>query len=159
MTGNELIQLFREQKVVFVFTGIPASGKSTLYKKYFEPANYSYVNLDTLHTRKKESEYMEICISRASNVVIDNTNTTVAERKRYIDLFKAKGFRIVGLFFQSILKDCIARNNVREGNVPSEAIAAMSNKLELPCYSEGFDELFFVKFDGNGDFIIENWVE
>ena len=159
MTGNELIQYYNGQKVAVVFTGIPASGKSTFYKRYFEPADFQHVNLDTLRTRQRESAFMEQCVSQNCNVVIDNTNTTVEERKKYIDLFKANGYRIVGMYFQSILRDCIARNTARGGNVPRIAIPFMQNRLVIPSYAEGFDELYFVKFDGNGDFVIEKWIE
>ncbi|MBO7570606.1 MAG: ATP-binding protein [Bacteroidales bacterium] len=159
MTGNELIQHCNGQKVAVVFTGIPASGKSTFYRRYFEPADFQHINLDTLRTRQRETAFMEECVSLNCNVVIDNTNTTVEERKRYIDLFKANGYRIVGMYFQSILKDCIARNKARGGKVPRVAIPYMHNRLVIPSYAEGFDELYFVKFDGNGDFVIENWIE
>ena len=159
MTGNELIQRIKGQKVVFVFTGIPASGKSTFYKKYFEPADFQHINLDKLRTRQREIMFIEQCVSQNCNVVIDNTNTTVEERKKYIDLFKANGYCIVGMYFQSILKDCIARNKLRENPVPRVAIPYMQNRLVIPSYAEGFDELYFVKFDGKGDFVIENWVE
>ena len=36
------------------------------------------------------------------------------------------------------------------------AIAATSNKLEMPSYREGFDELYFVKNDGE-KMAIEKW--
>ena len=159
MTGNELIQYYNGQKVAVVFTGIPASGKSTFYRRYFEPADFQHVNLVTLRTRQREAAFMEQCVLQNCNVVIDNTNTTVEERKRYIDLFKANGYCIAGMYFQSILKDCIARNTARGGNVPRIAIPFMQNRLVIPSYAEGFDELYFVKFDGNGDFVIENWIK
>ena len=50
------------------------------------------------------------------------------------------------------------RNALREGiaRVPEKAIAATSNKLEIPSYDEGFDELYFVKNDGT-IMTIEKW--
>ena len=52
---------------------------------------------------------------------------------------------------ESRLKECIARNELREGKarVPAKAIAATSNKLQMPSYEEGFDELYYVQNDGN----------
>jgi len=32
--------------------------------------------------------------------------------------------------------------------VPTAAVAATSNKLQMPSYDEGFDALYFVKNDG-----------
>ena len=41
--------------------------------------------------------------------------------------------------------------------VPNKAIACTSNKLELPEYEEGFDELYFVSIDGEG-FRVERYI-
>ena len=59
---------------------------------------------------------------------------------------------------ESKIKDCMQRNAQREGaaRVPEKAIAATSNKLEIPSYDEGFDELYFVKNDGT-TMTIEEW--
>ena len=48
---------------------------------------------------------------------------------------------------QSIVKDCVKRNKTRQGKavVPATAIAAISNKLELPHFDEGFDYLYYVQ--------------
>jgi len=47
--------------------------------------------------------------------VIDNTNTSVEERRKYIDIAKESGFRIIGYYFESNLKDAIMRNKNRAG--------------------------------------------
>jgi hypothetical protein len=59
---------------------------------------------------------------------------------------------------QSKLQDCIGRNEQREGKarIPKKAIAFTSNKLEIPDYSEGFDELYFVSICDNG-YKIDEW--
>ena len=70
------------------------------------------------------------------------------------------GYRVVGYFMQSKLQECVARNNQREGKakVPAKAIAATSNRLQIPSYQEGFDELYFVKLTEAGAFV-EKWKE
>ena len=52
----------------------------------------------------------------------------------------------------------MVRNALRVGKarVPDVAIAATSNKLEIPSFEEGFDELYFVKNNGI-DMTIEEW--
>ena len=61
---------------------------------------------------------------------------------------------------QSRLQDCIARNNLREGKevIPAKAVAMTSNRLEMPCRAEGFDELYFVANDGN-EMTVSEWRE
>lgn len=145
------------QKTMVIMMGLQGSGKSTFYAKHLSE-DYVRVNLDTLKTRHKEGLLIDECLTNGHNFVIDNTNPTRADRARYIPLAQEHGYRIVGYFMESKIKDCIARNALREGKacVPNTAIAATSNKLEIPSYEEGFDELYFVKNDGES-MILEEW--
>ena len=65
---------------------------------------------------------------------------------------------MIGYFMQSRLQACAARNEQRAGKekVPPRAIAATSNKLEVPSYEEGFDELYFVRITDTG-MVVEAW--
>jgi predicted kinase len=100
------------------------------------------------------------CYEKNQDFVVDNTNPTREDRKRYIGQAKDLGYRVVGYFMQSRLKECIARNNLREGKerIPAKAIAMTSNRLELPSRTEGFDELYFVENDGKS-MTISEWRE
>ena len=139
--------------------GIQGSGKSVFCRQHLAD-KYIRVNLDTLKTRNNEKNLIQECFSDSLDFVIDNTNPTRAERKKYISEAKQNGYRVIGYFMQSRLQECIARNNLRDGKekLPAKAIAATSNKLELPSYSEGFDELYFVANDGK-KMVITPWRE
>lgn len=136
-------------KTMIVLMGIQGSGKSEYYRQYLSQ-QYIRVNLDTLHTRAKERLLVSKCLETGTDFAVDNTNPTREDRARYIAAAKAAGYHIVGIFMESKLQECIRRNNLREGKacIPASAIAATSNKLELPSYDEGFDELYFVANDG-----------
>ncbi|MBQ9881278.1 MAG: AAA family ATPase, partial [Synergistes sp.] len=99
------------------------------------------------------------CIDKGLDFVIDNTNPTKAERAVYISMAKAAGYRVIGYFFESRLQDCIKRNEQRTGKakIPAKAIAATSNKLELPSRDEGFDELYFVGRSGSTLMMKSEW--
>jgi len=144
--------------VMAIMTGIQASGKSTFCKSYL--TEYDRINLDTLHTRNKENTAMEAAFLAKRDMVIDNTNPTAQDREKYIRKAKENGYCVVGYFMQSKLQECIARNEQREGKakVPAKAIAATSNRLEMPSYQEGFDALYFVKLTEAGVFV-EKWKE
>ena len=144
-------------KTLVIMMGLQASGKSTFYAEHLSES-YVHINLDTLKTRRREQEAIEACLAEGKSYAIDNTNPERTDRARYIAPAKSAGYRIVGYFMQSRIRDCIARNATRSGKarVPDTAIAATSNKLELPSYREGFDELYFVKSEG-GETIIEKW--
>ena len=145
-------------KQIIVFIGIQASGKSTFYHTMLAPLGYCHINLDSLHTRNKEKELFEACLKEGKSLVIDNTNPEIADRARYISQAKQMGYDLIGVFFQSIVRDCIARNENRVNAVPRQAIPCTQNKLQLPSYSEGFDKLYFARITDNG-FEITDWKE
>ena len=145
------------KKTMIIMMGLQGSGKSTFYAKHLSE-NYVRVNLDTLKTRYQERLLIDECIGEGKSFAIDNTNPTRADRARYITLAREQGYYVIGYFMESKIKDCVARNALREGKarVPNTAIAATSNKLEIPSFEEGFDELYFVKNDGES-MMIEEW--
>ena len=147
------------EKTMVILMGIPGSGKSTFYRKHLA-GNFVHVNLDTLKTRHQERLLIRQCFEQGQNFVIDNTNPAKADRLRYIPEAKEAGYRIVGYFMESKLQSCIERNNQRTGSamIPAKAIAAISNKLQMPSYDEGFDAIYFVKNDGK-TMTIEDWRE
>ena len=59
---------------------------------------------------------------------------------------------------QSQVQECIRRNAAREGTaqIPRTAIAMTSNRLELPSFAEGFDELYYVANNG-AEMKISEW--
>ena len=144
--------------VMAIMTGIQASGKSSFCKNYLSA--YARINLDTLHTRNKENIAIETAFQAKRDMVIDNTNPTAIDRKKYIVKAKENGYRVIGYFMQSRIQECIARNEQREGKekVPTIAITATSKKLEMPSYEEGFDELYFVRLTDTGA-AVEKWQE
>ena len=144
------------EKTIAIMIGIQGSGKSTFCQKYLP--NFYRINLDTLKTRHQEQLAIDECFKCGRNFVIDNTNPTIDERGKYILRAKKEGYKILGYFMESKIKDCIERNNQRTGKacIPATAIAATSNKLQLPSYDEGFDELYFVKNNGL-DMAFDDW--
>ena len=145
------------EKTMVLMIGIQGSGKSTFYHKYLADG-YVSVNLDTLKTRNREEQLVSECFREGKSFAVDNTNPTRADRQRYIPLAQYWGYRIVGYFMESKLQTCIERNNQRSGSakIPATAIAATSNKLQVAGFEEGFDELYFVKNDGQ-IMTIEEW--
>lgn len=144
-------------KTIAIMMGLQGSGKSTFYSRHLAD-EFVHVNLDTLKTRYQEKLLIEDCMQNERNFAIDNTNPTRLDRERYIKPAREAGYRVIGYFLESKIKDCMQRNALREGKarVPEKAIAATSNKLEIPSYEEGFDELYFVKNNGE-TMTIEEW--
>lgn len=143
---------------VIIFIGIQASGKTTFFKQELSCFGYTHINLDTLKTRNKESHAIQESFNCGHSFVVDNTNPEKSDRERYISLAKSYGYEVIGIFFQSILQDCIARNTARGSVAPTKAIPCTQRKLQFPEYAEGFDKLYFVRIADNG-FEITDWKE
>ncbi len=143
---------------LIIFIGLQASGKSTFYREKFIDSHIR-LNLDMLKTRYREQILFNACLEAKQPVVIDNTNPTLEDRQRYIKPAQEKGFKIIGYYFESKIKDCKIRNNQRQGKkvIPMVGILATAKKLVIPSYQEGFEKLFYVKMDCNYSFIIEEW--
>jgi predicted kinase len=142
--------------ILIIFIGIQGSGKSTFYEKNFKNT-FVRVNLDELKTRNREKILFKTSLLKKENIVIDNTNPTVADRERYIKPAKDMEYEIHGYYFNADLERSLKRNASRSRVVPKVGILGTLNKLERPSYAEGFDKLFFVKIDQNNKFIVEDW--
>ena len=141
-----------------IFCGIQATGKSSFYKQNFFNSHVR-ISLDLLKTRNREKQFMETCFKTSQKFVIDNTNLTKKDRKKYIEIAKDEGYEVIGYYFQSKIKEALERNNKRTGieKIPEIGIKGSYNNLEIPSKEEGFDTLYFVRISENNQFIIENW--
>ena len=141
-----------------IFIGIQASGKSTFCRDRFFRTHVR-VNLDMLKTRHRESRLVQTCIETRQPFVVDNTNPTIEDRRRYINLARAASFRVVGYYFESRIDSAIERNAARgeEEQVPHEGIRGTHARLELPTKAEGFDALRYVRIMPSNGFMVEEW--
>jgi len=129
-----------------VFCGIQGSGKSEFYRQRFFHTHLR-ISLDLLKSRKREARFLEVCFETGQPFVVDNTNPGVEDRKRYLDLAKARGYRTVCYFFDTDLALALERNESRPGGerIPKVGIFATRKRLQIPTVAEGFDQLFIVK--------------
>lgn len=143
-----------------IFTGLQGCGKSTFYKQRLVDTHIR-LNLDMLRTRHRETLLFEACLAAKQPVVIDNTNPTREERARYIVPAKAARFRVVGYYFQSELEACKQRNQQRPAGevIPLPGLLGTYNRLVRPALEEGFDQLYYVRMDENGQFVVEEWAD
>jgi predicted kinase len=145
---------------VILFIGIPASGKSTFYKERFFTSHIR-LNLDMLHTRRKLSLLFRACLDAKQSCVIDNTNLKAKERATYIEAARNARFQTIGYFFTPNARRAQAWNNERQGaaRVPDVALWSAMKTLEVPTRTEGFDALYTVILDDQGQFIVTEVME
>lgn len=141
-----------------ILIGIQASGKSTFCKQRFFDSHIR-INLDMLRTKHRENLLVSACFESKQSFVIDKTNPTVIERAKYISQAKLHKFKVIGYYFQTDLENSLKRNSQREGKakIDERGVRAVYSKLELPGFTEGFDELFYVWINAHNEFVVEKW--
>ena len=133
-----------------IFTGLPGSGKSTLYRERFA-GTHVHVSKDLWPKAPKREARQQRLIAEAlaagSSVVVDNTNATAAERAALIAIAREHHARVVGYFFDVTTRAAVARNAARTGaaKVPNVAIFTVAKRLQPPSLVEDFDQLFRVE--------------
>lgn len=136
-----------------VIVGRPASGKSTLSKRYFTPHGYVATSRDTLGTKEKCVKVATEALTKKQSVVVDNTNPKKEDRRVYIELGKKHGVpvRCVYLDVSPALSYHLNmyRQNLSKGvhrRVPEVAYRTFDKYFEKPAESEGFTEVALIDF-------------
>jgi predicted kinase len=126
-----------------VLCGVQGSGKTTLYRDRFL-ATHVRVGMDLLRTRAREAAFVAVCLETRQPFVVDNTNPTVAERRRYVEPARAAGFRVIGYLVEVDAAEALARNAARSGRerVPATGLVGTARRIVRPAPEEGFDELW-----------------
>ncbi len=141
-----------------ILIGIQASGKTTFYKERFFRTHVR-ISLDLLQTRHRQDVFLKACLATEQRFVVDNTNPTVAERQPLIQVAREARFRVIGYYFQSRVSDCIGRNAARTEaqRIPDKGILGTAARMERPGFHEGYDELYYVRINAQGEFEVEPW--
>jgi predicted kinase len=139
-----------------VFCGVQGSGKTTLYGDRFVETHVR-VSMDLLRTRSREAAFVRLCLDRGQRFVVDNTNPTPADRRRYVEPARAAGFRVIGYLVEVDRSLALARNAVRTGRarVPVAGVVGTGHRLLRPTPEEGFDELWHATATLEGGWRVE----
>jgi predicted kinase len=141
--------MFPDMELV-IFVGLQASGKSTFFHERFA-ATHEHVSKDLFRNNRnpnrRQAQLIEDALEEGRSVVVDNTNPTLEDRRALIELGGEYAARIVGYYFDASVRECLRRNEAREGKarVPDVAIYATAKKLVAPSMQEGFDALLCVR--------------
>ena len=139
-----------------VFCGVQGSGKTSFYRyRFFE--THVRVSLDMLRTRRRERLLVEACIAARQPFVVDNTNPTAAERRRYVEPARAAELEVVGYWFQAGRDEALAVNLARpqDRRLPTRSVLGTLARFEPPRREEGFAALYAVRKDGDGGFEVD----
>jgi predicted kinase len=139
-----------------VLCGVQGSGKTTLYRDRFL-ATHVRVSMDLLRTRHREAAFLALCLETRQPFVVDNTNPTPADRRRYVALAREAGFHVVGYLVEVEPAEALGRNAERSGRerIPVSGVVGTARRLLRPTLEEGFDELWHATAAPGGGWRIE----
>jgi predicted kinase len=137
-----------------VLCGVQGSGKTTFYRERFLDTHVR-VSMDLLRTRAREEAFLNLCLQTRQRFVVDNTNPTAADRRRYVEPARAAGFAVIGYLVEVDAAVALARNEERERRVPPSGVIGTARRLIRPTPEEGFDELWHATAAPGGGWRVE----
>lgn len=151
---------------LLLMIGLPGSGKSFLVEQLKTNISGSrLISTDAIRAqlfgdeaiqgpwllvwRNVERQFREVMIAieqgEASVGIYDATNVVRRQRKEAIALACSAGFtHITGIWVNTPLEVCLARNEKRDRTIPEEVILSMNRKLQdaPPALEDGLNQLF-----------------
>jgi len=157
------IKYNKKDKEIVILIGLPGSGKSTFYNKYFKDKNYKLISRDELlieYGREKynTNNYNEIWKKlsqeehrmidgllikkfteykkKNENIVIDLTNVSMKTRKKW---FSGKKYFYRMFVFLKTINECIENNKKRKNDdkdLDLNVIYKFAKKFQMPLYNE-----------------------
>ncbi len=143
--------------VVILAVGLPASGKSTWFRRHgIRPLSSDFLRVLLLDDETDQSRQDLVfsalryllrarLLAGRSPTYVDATNLTRKERRPYFRMAQAFGCEAEALFFDVPLEECLRRNRRRLRRVPEEAILRMARRLRPPTLAEGFRKITVVR--------------
>lgn len=131
-TSSPMLPSSPTQELV-LFVGYPCLGKTSFYRRHFQPGGYFHINQDSLKTRDKCVKAAREILRQGKSCVIDNTNRDTSTRKYYIDIAKEHDIPIRCFLFTGSIELAWHNNLYRAYNLPPN-VAAKEPKRELVPY-------------------------
>ena len=141
-------------KIAVLFIGVQGAGKTGFYGRYFSSA-YARIALGELGSRQAERQSLSDCISHGVSYVIDAQNLTRQDRCRYFSAAQKAGYRVIGYYFPCEMNDSLIRSGLMGDKNAKRRYKKALERLEIPDYSEGFDELYTVNIERTGEYITQ----
>lgn len=152
-----------DRREMAVLIGMQASGKSTFFRSCLP--GFVHVSKDNFRHNKNKARRQEQLIreaaERGENVCVDNTNVSREDRADVLALGRELGFSVTGYVFEFDRERTLRWNLEREerDQVREAGIWATLKGYEPVKAEEGFDALRYVRPDGEGGFVVEEWKE
>jgi bifunctional polynucleotide phosphatase/kinase len=139
------------KKEMIIMIGYPASGKSSISnliqeKGFLNNIYYKIINRDTIKTIDKCIKETQNALKYKMNVIIDNTNPSKENRKKFIDIGKKYGYKIIAIKMNTTRQESIHNNYYRSFIYRKELIPEIvyniyDSKYQKPSLDENIDKI------------------
>jgi tRNA uridine 5-carbamoylmethylation protein Kti12 len=143
-------------KKLYMISGIPGSGKTTLAHQLAEQHTadvHSYDDLPGANTKESMDgsvkrawlEAISADLKAGKSVVCDGLNLTRKDRKEVLSVVSDIPCKKVLVVKVVPLETCLLRNAQRKARLPDFVLEQSARKLEPPTPDEGWDEILISK--------------
>ena len=138
---------------LYLLTGIPGSGKTTLAHQLAEQHSatvHSYDELSGANTKASMDGSVKQAwltairedLQAGKSVICDGLNLTVTERKELLATFADIPCKKI-LYVKIVpLETCLQRNRERKARLPDFVVEQSAQKMEAPTKDEGWDAIY-----------------
>lgn len=123
-----------------------------MYKDHFDVneetkeiyrAAFDYSNDNHKDFRERIDIAWNFYLSAGNDIVVNNTNLSKKDRKRWINTAKQKGYTVIGVIFNNVSFDEIKRRqNIRcEKEVPEDVLERQFYKMTMPILEDEMDSV------------------
>ena len=143
-----------------MLVGLPASGKSSYAKRLAEETGAKVFSSDELRETTGERDNAKVFstlregirreLLEGNDCVLDATNVGRKKRTAFLNELRVEGVERTCVLFVVPVEECKRRNALRENRhgVTDEVIDRMFLGFEVPWFSDGFDRIEVIAYDG-----------
>lgn len=148
---------------LFMMTGIPASGKTSLAEQIAKSEGAEIVSSDNIRKELYGNENIQgdsnevfktvenriiNGLKNNKNMIYDATNINYKRRMAFLQKIRKLKIERIAIMVATPYEQCLIRNSQRERQVPEEVIKRMYFNFYVPQYFEGWDDIQ-IKYTNN----------
>lgn len=140
---------------IYVFSGIPGSGKTTLSKKFSSEYNINLYSWDEYKqqistklgtTKSRFFNAIKQSLKNNEDVIVDDLYETKESRIKLISELSDIKCKKILVVIQAPIEVCIERDKIRKThNLGERTIRRYYNKYQQPSLDEGWDEIIYIE--------------